>query len=236
MAVETVTIACPECEHKVKVRAEVVGKKIRCKECEHVFVARPVADKEAVSKKPAAKKPAARAEPARKPAAKGAAAKTKGKEEAAVKPAAPAPKPVTDEDDGNPYGLTDADLAYRCPSCANEMESEDAIICLHCGYNTHTRTAVKTRKIHDTTSGDVFLWLLPGILCVVGILIWIATDLVYCLKIDDWLDPDSWTFFFAHPGIKLWLVITSLFFCYYLGKFAIKRLIINNKPPEVEKS
>lgn len=241
MAVETITIECPECETRVKVRSEVEGKKVRCKECEHVYVARTVSDK-VTSGKPAAKKPAAKAEPAKKPAAKAAPAKNKGKPESeAVKPAAeaPAPKPATDdEDDGNPYGLTDINLAARCPSCANEMESEDAIICLHCGYNTQTRVAVKTRKVHDTTGGDIFLWQLPGYLCVLGILAWIAIDLVYCLKINDWLDDeDSWVHAtFRSGGVKLWLVITSLFFCFFMGKFAVKRLILDNKPPEVEKN
>src|SRR5947207_737731 len=57
---------------------------------------------------------------------------------------APQPKPAAvaaanaraPDDEANPYGITTIDLSARCPNCANKMESEDAIICLHCGYNT----------------------------------------------------------------------------------------------------
>jgi hypothetical protein len=37
-------------------------------------------------------------------------------------------------------------------------------------------------------------------------------------------------------GIKLWMVIMSLFGMFVAGRFAVKRLIFNNKVPEVEKT
>src|ERR1051325_44159 len=37
---EVVEIACPECEATMKVRAESLGKKVKCKKCEGIFVAR----------------------------------------------------------------------------------------------------------------------------------------------------------------------------------------------------
>ena len=43
-------IACPECKKQMKVTDALIGKKIRCKECEHVF---------AVSAPKGAAKPAA---------------------------------------------------------------------------------------------------------------------------------------------------------------------------------
>ena len=33
----------------------------------------------------------------------------------------------------NPYGMTFEKLGNRCPDCANELESEEAVVCLHCG-------------------------------------------------------------------------------------------------------
>ena len=36
-------------------------------------------------------------------------------------------------------------------------------------------------------------------------------------------------------GIKLWVVIMSLGAIWFAGKFAVKRLILHPKPPEVEK-
>jgi len=152
-------------------------------------------------------------------------------------PPKPKPKPGEDdeEDDVKSYGLTHTDLAARCPNCAELMESEDAVICLHCGYNTMTRTLAKTRKVQDITGGDIFLWLLPGILCVVAIVLLIVFDIVYWVKIGDWVDTTGIIGgLLAHKGIKIWLGIMSAFFIYGLGHFAIKRLFINNRPPEVE--
>lgn len=211
-----IMIACPECQKELKVPPEVAGKKIRCKGCGHIFVAKAMSAKSAPAKAAPGKAPPAKAADKPKPAAK--------------------PHLDDDDEDANPYGVTDLDLAPRCPNCANEMESAEAIICLFCGYNTQTREQARTRKTHDVTGGDQFVWLLPGILCVLGIIAWIVLDIVYCLKIDDWVDLDSWWgTALASGAIKLWLVITSLFFIYYLGKFAVKRLIFNPNPPEVEK-
>jgi hypothetical protein len=130
--------------------------------------------------------------------------------------------------------VTTIDLSPRCPNCANEMESEEAIVCLHCGYNTMSRAQSRTRAIRDVTGGDQFLWLLPGILCAVGVALLIAIDVTYCLMIEQWINVEEWYGIVAHMGVKLWLVIISLFIMYYLGRFAIKRLLINNTPPEIE--
>src|SRR5262249_8889096 len=90
-------------------------------------------------------------------------------------PAKPTTVPGEDaEDDGKAYGVTDDKLGYRCPQCAAAIESEDAIICLNCGFTTQSRAQSRTRKIKETTGGDKFLWLLPGILCVVGIMMMIG--------------------------------------------------------------
>src|SRR5947209_4244273 len=150
---ETIVISCPECDKKIKAPADAVGKKIRCKSCDHVFVIK--APGKASAKVPGPIKPAA---PSGKPP----------KAEKPAKPTSP-PKPSkpTDEDDedANPYGLAEVDEKLRCPQCAFEME-EGAFICVGCGFNTRTREQARTLRIKETTGQDKFLWLLPGILAV----------------------------------------------------------------------
>src|SRR5262245_1003468 len=36
----TITVTCPECQKQIKAPPEIVGKKIRCKGCEHTFIAK----------------------------------------------------------------------------------------------------------------------------------------------------------------------------------------------------
>jgi hypothetical protein len=202
----------------VKAPDNILGKKVRCKFCQASFVA----------SKPTGKAPAGK--PAKPPAGKSA------------KPPAGKPgksgKPHLDDDDEdpNPYGVTSQDLAYRCPECANEMESEDAIICLHCGYNTRTRERAKTRKVEDTTGGDYFLWLLPGVACALVVLAIIGFNVWYLMKIDEVVDKEGTWYGAAlcHGGIKTWVVIMSLGLIWLAGKFAVKRLILHFHPPEVE--
>lgn len=212
-----IPIVCAKCGKQIKAPESVLGKKIRCKFCQAVFVAQKGSDKMTPAK-PAAGKPA------KAPAAKPAPAKP--------------PQPDDDEDeDANPYRLVDISLAPRCPDCANEME-EDQIICLICGYNTRTREKARTRKVYDLTFGEHFLWLLPGIACAVAVLSLIGFNVWYLMKINDVVDWDNdpwylgmWTI----RGIMLWVVIVSLGCIWYAGKFAVKRLILHPKPPEVEK-
>ncbi len=160
--------------------------------------------------------------PVKEPAAGGAA------------PAKPLGGAHADMDsDGTPYKVTEESLAPRCPNCANEMESEEAVVCLYCGYNTRTRVQSQTRKLYHHTGMDHFLWLLPGIAWVLAILLIVTFDIVYCLYISDWV-KDRWYEFIGWAGIKMWLVIGSLFVIYAAGKFAVRRLIFNPTPPEIE--
>lgn len=137
------------------------------------------------------------------------------------------------DDDGKPYGLTDTVLGARCPECAYDMKEGD-VICLKCGYNTQTRIRAGFKKTVDITGLDIFLWLLPAILCalvVIGLLVW---DILYLVKGDDWFSKDGDFFFLRWGFLKLWSIIISLFVMFFGGKFAIKRLIYEPKPPEVE--
>jgi predicted Zn finger-like uncharacterized protein len=197
----TITIKCPECEKQMKISAEVIGKKIRCKGCGTVF------------------------------AAKAAAAATAAKAGAKKKPP---PKTDDDEEEAKPYGITEETFVPRCHQCANEMESKEAVICLFCGYNLLTREKTRMRKIREVTGWDKFKWWLPGIACALAAISMITGDIIYCVFINDWLDPDAWYSFLGHLGIKMWIVIPSIFLIYYSTKFAIRRLVFNYTVPEVE--
>ncbi len=104
---EAITIACPECGKKINVASEAVGKKVRCKGCEHVFVVQAPAEKKAA-------RPAGKAAPA--------GAKKKAPDPKAAKPRPDKPK-VNDDEDDNPYGVTAIDLAPRCPECARRWRA-----------------------------------------------------------------------------------------------------------------
>lgn len=216
----TILIICPECGKQIKAPDNVLGKKVRCKFCQAAFVASKGGGKKPAGGKPG--KPAA-GKPAPVPAAK---------------PSKPAIDDDDDDDEDGPtlYGLTDVSLAPRCPDCANEME-EGQIVCLICGYNTRTREKAQTVKTYDNTFMDKFIWLLPGIVCALTALGLIGFDIWYLLKIDDVVGKDdSWYLtMWTVSGIKLWVVIMTLFGIYFAGYYGIKRLVFNYKRPEVEK-
>ncbi len=153
---------------------------------------------------------------------------------------AAAPKPAVIEADDSPYGVKKDDLDVpRCPHCAKELESDEVVICVNCGYNMKTRQRVGSKKVIETTPGEHFQWLLPGIGCVVGIVVLIGFDLWFCLpnwslgfrKYHDaygdwdWLDTN---------GVRLWVVIGTLAVMFFLAKFAFDRLILHPNPPERE--
>ena len=216
----TVTISCPDCDKQVKAPADIVGKKIRCKACGAAFTASEAVEEldeieEAPRKKPASKKPAAK--------------KPEPKKEPAKKPAA------DDDDDVKNYGLTGFEEGNRCPDCANEMVDDEAVICVYCGYNTVTRERKRTLKTIETTGGDVFWWLLPGILSAIGACILIAWIIIHWTVLEEWLGgKDEWYMFITHLSMKMWFTVPELFLLYKAIFFAVMRLCINNQPPEVE--
>jgi DNA-directed RNA polymerase subunit RPC12/RpoP len=204
---EAITIVCPECAKKITAPAEAVGKKIRCKGCQHIFVVKAPATKSTAAKAPAVKKP---------PAVK----------------AKPKPTDVDEEDD-TPIGVTALDTAPRCPNCANEMESEEAVICLYCGYNTRTRLQAKTVAVEDTTFMTWFWWLLPGILSALGFIILLTFDILYTLFAGKYFNPEDWTAMFASGPFMIWAIwAPTTFLNVGLLTFAVKRLALNPKPPE----
>jgi DNA-directed RNA polymerase subunit RPC12/RpoP len=206
-----IPITCPDCKKQSKGPAELLGKRIRCKACGHTFLVEADAGGKAA---PEARPPQAKAKGAPQP-----------------QKAAPPIKMMDDDDDPNPYGVTDLDLSPRCPNCANELEAADSVICLYCGYNTITRQLGATRKVYQTTGGEHFMWLLPGLLCVLGIIVLMVADLVYCLMVPNWVG-NTWAEFTDHESLRLWTVILSLGIIWGLGYFAFRRLIMEPAPPE----
>jgi len=154
-------------------------------------------------------------------------------EAAKAKPEAPAKAAAEDDDDANPYGVTNIKIAARCPNCANEMESETAVICLYCGYNTQTRTLGKTKRLVHQTGGDKAKWLMPGIGALIGLLVLILLQNLYIFVLGGSMrGEDSFlTMFFSEP-VYLWLTLICAGVLWVVGRFVFKRLILEPTPPE----
>jgi DNA-directed RNA polymerase subunit RPC12/RpoP len=210
-------ITCPECKKKFKGKEDLLGKKIRCPFCKEPFI---VEDEEATI-------------PPGGGSAKSASKKGDGKSPPPPVPASATRGGADDEEEGsNPYGITHLDLAPRCPNCANEMESEEAVVCLFCGYNTLTRAWGKTAKVVELTFRDYFKHLLPGLLAVVLIVLLIAGVVYYCLVLPGmkkwgWLDMIT-----DHESTRLWIAAIVLGMIWGFGYFAFTRLVLNTKPPD----
>jgi hypothetical protein len=156
-------------------------------------------------------------------------------EEAARARAAAKSSAAPDEDESdesNPYGVTHEETESRCPNCANVMESKEAVVCLFCGYNTLTRTWGKTETVLPTTVGDYMRHLLPGILCVVFVVLQTAFVIFYCLVLPN-MDKVEWLSALSdHESSRMWITVVALLDSWPAGYFAFSRLIINPRPPE----
>jgi DNA-directed RNA polymerase subunit M/transcription elongation factor TFIIS len=240
-------IACPDCGKQVKVSDEHVGKRVKCKECGTVYPVKAPAGAPTATKGPPP--------PPAKPKAKATQAKAGPGKPSPTKAEAspPADGPAggykfegeeEDEDAGpKQYSLEQTnDSIARCPFCAQEMESNEARICLNCGYNTRTRMRPQIEQVYQNSFGKVFLWLLPGILCVltmIGLLVWY---IIFWMRIEVWM-ADSW--FEDEPGppktyliglgpgfCRLYLALITAAIYVPLVRFSYRRLIKNNKPQE----
>lgn len=233
-------IPCPNCEKTLKVPDTVFGKKIKCKYCGHPFV---VDDPDADEKpKKAAVKPS-------KPG--GATAKPKKEEpEPVPKPdAGPVPYKFEDDDEDamgakpNPLGvISEADVP-RCPFCAVELDPPDAKVCLACGFNNLTRVRAETKKVWAPDSNDWINHLGPGVGALVICIALIVLDIVVMLNMREWLTgtflekeqlgADGQKAFFVRPSAFVTLIwAATVMPIIGTGRFAIKRLFIDNKPSE----
>jgi DNA-directed RNA polymerase subunit M/transcription elongation factor TFIIS len=137
------------------------------------------------------------------------------------------------EPDTAAYKMREEYIGRRCPYCANALEEEDRV-CLNCGYNTLTREKASMKKIAETTGADITLWLIPGILCAFLVLIALGLCTWYWLGVDKESFGDEWYAFIGGQMMKMYATLLALFISWYAGKFAVKRLIFNYMPPEVE--
>jgi hypothetical protein len=208
----TIDIACPNCGNTSKGPDTVRGKKIRCKNCEHVFMV-----------------PEAATVAARRP--------TKPSEEKTL-----APQSVEDEDADakNPYSVVSENLAPRCPHCALPMDPPDAAICIHCGYHMRKRQREAKKVVFEHTFGDYVLWHLATVGCFFGICILLAFDafcvlLWYPALMEGSMVGDIFGEALSRSCCSVWTVIISLFFIWKMGKFMIVKRLMHFTPPEEEK-
>jgi Zn finger protein HypA/HybF involved in hydrogenase expression len=218
-----VTISCPSCKKTFKGKEELEGKKIRCPACGEPFQVRMGETLKVDRGGEEAKAPPKPKEDGLDQAHDHAHAHAHHHDD----------DEENEEDDGG-YGVDAIDLRARCPNCANPMESEDAVVCLYCGYNTATRTWGRMQKTFETMTSDRLWWLLPGFICLAIVVLLVIGDLWYCLQAP-YLIKDTWMEFMDHESTRMWTVILSLFIIWGLGYFCYSRLILNPTPPEQEK-
>ncbi len=229
-------IACPECEEPLKVPESVFGKKIKCKHCGHAFVAK---DPTAGQKKAAVK-----------PSKPGTAVKAKEEPKPEPQPeAAPAPYKFQDDDDDamgakpNPLGVIAEEDVARCPFCAQELDPPDAKVCLHCGFNNLTRERADSKKVWAPDANDYINHLGPGVAALLICIAFIVLDVLCYVNMRDWMTdtflqkddtgPDGRKGFYIKPGAFITLILAlTVMPILGTGRFAIKRLCIDNKPVE----
>ena len=231
-----VEMPCPECEEPLKIPAAVLGKKIKCKSCNHTFV---VPDPDAKSKSAKPTKPGA------KPAKAAAKPEQSGAKPAPEAAPAPTKKPLWDdeEDAKQKVELVREDDVPRCPHCAQELDPPDARVCLHCGFNSLTRVKAVTKRVWAPDAADWIMHLLPGIICL-SIAIGIITfDIIAAVNMRDWLsgsilesddkDASGRKKMYVPPGAFIFAIaVFSLPVVIPCVTFAWKRLAINYRPVE----
>jgi hypothetical protein len=203
-------ITCPECEKKFRAKADVRGKKIKCPFCAESFVV-PIGDEEARS---------AIQEKQGSPGDAGT-----------IPLAGEGGEPVEND---NPYGITELDLSPRCPNCANEMTSADAVVCLICGYNTLTREWGKVEKTIGVTYGRQFTYLLPAIFSLSCLVIWLLAQLIYSVYWPYWVAGVGWIDWTDHESLRMWSTMVGLAIFFVLGRYTYRRFIVKPLPDELK--
>jgi hypothetical protein len=206
---EQPAITCPHCEKTFRPKADIGGRRIKCPFCTEPFVV-PGGPSTAIQEKSRASGEAGAA-----PQLAGAAVGGDG------------------EENDNPYGVTHLDLAPRCPNCANEMESRDAVVCLICGYNTLTREWGKTEKLIGTSWGRHFLYLLPGFLAVFCLLGWLIDQMFYSVYLPYIVAGSGWLSWMDYEGLRMWGTMLSLGVIFWLGRYAYRRFVVKPLPDEL---
>jgi hypothetical protein len=118
----------------------------------------------------------------------------------------------------------------RCPQCAFELDSEDSVICLKCGYNLQTRTRTQTVVVFESSFWDWAKWLAPGIFFALVTLVAIGTICYFWLALQGWDENGKPTWIFAI--VQVWGSVICAGIGWRTGKFAYHRLVVNPHPPE----
>lgn len=137
---------------------------------------------------------------------------------------------MSDEDEETGYGVTALDVKARCPHCAKPMESETAIICLFCGYNTVTRILGKTEKVIGLRYSEVFWHQFPGMLAAFGCFLLLVGMLFFCLVMPK-IGPE----FLDHESMRLWACSILMGGTWAMGTYAFRRLVLYPIPEEERK-
>lgn len=151
----------------------------------------------------------------------------------------PKPKAVQNADveapkDEGAYGVGRIDTAPRCPNCAKEMLSAEAVICVHCGYNTLTRVHGETKKLIAISGEEHFLYLLPTLISATMFVLCVILLVAWSTLMVEWLTGTKWAWL-VHESIRMWLTIAMLGLLWGLGYYSFNTLVLAPKPPEVEK-
>lgn len=230
---DTTPIPCPECGKVFNVPEKVLGKKIKCKECDTAFVAE-------VPKKTAAK-----------PTKPGGTAKAKKEPEPEPKkeePKKPAPSYADEDDDTGavpkPLGVVDeGEDVPRCPHCAKELEPPDAVVCIHCGFNNVTRTKAYSKKVWAPDASDWMSHLGPGLGALAIFIALLVLNILCIMKMEEWMTGsdlqsdevgmDGKKKFVVRPGAFITLILAATIMpMIKIGRFAFKRLAIEYTPVE----
>ena len=249
----TFTMSCPNCDKPITLPTEARGKKIRCKSCTQVFT---VPSTETA--KPAKAKPLP-ADLQKPPAKAKAKAKPTAPPAEAPPPAADAPigfakdeDEVEDNDDDPRSKLMNVVIEEevpRCPHCATELDPPDTKVCMNCGYDMLVRKRHGSKKVYEHTTEDYFMWWLPAIGWLVAMFFVLLIELWFIFRmrlfVEDTLDflvkdekneVTKQNQFYLHPDAftTCFSVFTLAVFAFGI-KYCYGRLVVNWKPPEVEK-
>lgn len=224
---DTIDVSCPDCNKKLKVPARFAGKRVKCTGCGtpvSVAAASPVA---------AAAKPVPTEESGARPAEAPAATKENAR--------------VTWDDeadsDNAPMSVVHEEIAPRCPHCAQLLIPPDAIVCVHCGFNSRTRMRAETKKVYEPEPAEWFAHLAPGVLCVIAIVVLLVLDVLCLMDMRYWmeggmLESDEEGFdgrkkMYISPGLFISMAFfASIFAIIPLSRIGYRRLFKDYMPPE----
>ena len=234
----TLKISCPNCSKSITIPTTVLGKLIRCKDCQTTFEAQDPA--QAKPAKPATAKPA---KPAVAKAAPLADAPIPFKAE--EPPAEPPKKKTDDDDEDGPmnYGVIAEGEEARCPFCAQPLDPPDAKICIHCGFSLLQRSRKEQVAVYELTTGDYFMYWLPAIAWAITLIVGWTLLIILWFKVNSLIgefletgEKDPATLkpaYYVKPWCcPLWLSIIFAFISATGVRVMIQRFIVKPRPDE----